>query len=142
MAQRISRRARKQAPRPRNISKLVAFIPRRIVWSGGDFTLSGVPWREPANNFWQRGIVMTKKSAKQANDDIGSFGSEIRATREVWNSEMKLLKASDQKIIAQLQGFARNMFDSPLGRRAQNHPVAALSLASLLAMFCLRALRR
>jgi hypothetical protein len=86
---------------------------------------------------------MAKKTASstvEAPED--RLSDEIQATRAIWNDGMESLSPTLQQLTAQLRRFAKDMFDSPLGKRAQRHPVASFGIASLAAVLCMRLLRR
>jgi hypothetical protein len=86
---------------------------------------------------------MTKKSADSLCDEGGdTFSQEFQATRVIWNDGIENVSASVQNLTAQLNQFARDLYESPLGKRAQQHPVAAIGIASLALFVCKRLLRR
>jgi len=85
---------------------------------------------------------MAKKSTDSLRDEADTFSQEFQATRAVWNDGMENVNASAQELTAQLNQFARDLYESPLGKRAQRHPVAAIGIASLALFVCRRLLRR
>ena len=72
----------------------------------------------------------------------GNLNDEIQATRVIWNDGVASMAPSWEAFASDLRALARNMFNSPLGERAQRHPVAALSATSIAAVVLLRLLRR
>ena len=84
--------------------------------------------------------VMAARNAKREAAD--SLSQEIQATRVIWNDGVDSTNASLQELIAQLSRFAKDLYDSPLGKRAQRHPVAAIGVASLALLVARKLLRR
>ena len=83
---------------------------------------------------------MAVRSAKRETAD--SLGQEIRATLPIWNEGVAATSVSLQDLLAQLNNFAKQLYDSPLGKRAQRHPVASIGIAAVAVLACRRLLRR
>ena len=86
---------------------------------------------------------MAKKSANSQHEEGGdTFSHEFQATRVIWNDGIETVNASVQELTTQLNQFAKELYDSPLGKRAQRHPVAAIGIVSLALFVCRKLLRR
>ena len=86
---------------------------------------------------------MAKKSTDSLRDESGAtFSQDFQATRAVWNDGIENVSASVEELTAQLNQFGRDLYESPLGKRAQQHPVAAIGIAALALFVCRRLLRR
>jgi hypothetical protein len=86
---------------------------------------------------------MAKKSTKSLSDEgDDTLSQDFQATREIWNDGIENVSASVEELSAQLSQFTKELYDSPLGKRAQQHPVAAIGIASLVLFVCRKLLRR
>jgi hypothetical protein len=86
---------------------------------------------------------MARRSANASrSESAGNLSEEIRATRVIWNERKEPIAESFKAFTSELLLLATEMFDSPLGKRAQRHPAATLTVASLAALAILRLLRR
>lgn len=86
---------------------------------------------------------MAKKSTNSLHEEGGdTLSQEFQATRVIWNDGIETVNASVQELTTQLNQFAKELYDSPLGKRAQRHPVAAIGIASLALFVCRKLLRR
>ncbi len=83
---------------------------------------------------------MAARNAKP--EAVDSLSQEIRATVPIWNDGVEATSASLQDLLAQLSNFAKELYASPLGKRAQRHPVASIGIAALAVFACRRFLRR
>ena len=86
---------------------------------------------------------MAKKSTNSLSDeDDDTLSQDFQATRVIWNDGIENVSASADELTAQLSQFVKELYHSPLGRRAQQHPVAAIGIASLALFVCRKLLRR
>lgn len=86
---------------------------------------------------------MAKKSTNSLSNEGGdTFGQEFQATRVIWNDGIQNMSTSVQELTTQVNQFARELYDSPLGKRAQQHPMAAIGIASLALFVCRKLLQR
>ena len=83
---------------------------------------------------------MAARNAKREVAD--SLSREIKATRVIWNDGVESTNSRLQDLIVQLGRFAKDLYDSPLGKRAQRHPLAAIGVASFALLVIRKLLRR
>jgi hypothetical protein len=92
-------------------------------------------------SIWSK--AMAKKSANSVREEVGdTLNQEFQATRLIWNEGIQATNASVNELTTQLGQFAKELYDSPLGKRAQRHPLASIGIASLALVVCRRLLRR
>ena len=86
---------------------------------------------------------MAKKSTRATQQEtINTLGQDFQATRVVWSEGMESVSPIAEELLAQLTQMGKELYESPLGKRAQRHPVAAIGIASLALMVCRKLLRR
>ena len=85
---------------------------------------------------------MAKKSSATTGLTWDTLDQDFQATRAVWDDGMEAINPTVQELVEQVAQLGRDLYDSPLGKRAQRHPVASLGIASLVFIVCRRLLRR
>jgi hypothetical protein len=86
---------------------------------------------------------MAKKSTSRSGEEtLNTLNQDFQETRTVWNEGVDAMTPTVQDLVTQITQFCRDLYVSPLGKRAQRHPVAAIGLASLALVVCRRLLRR
>jgi hypothetical protein len=92
-------------------------------------------------SIWSK--AMAKKSANSVREEVGyTLNQEFQATREIWNEGIQATNACVNELTTQLSQFAKELYASPLGKRAQRHPLVSIGIASLALVVCRRLLRR
>jgi hypothetical protein len=85
--------------------------------------------------------AMAKKSANATNETLSTLGEDFQATRTVWNEGIDAMAPAAQDFFAQIAQLGKELYASPLGKRAQRNPVAAIGIASLALIACRKLLR-
>ena len=88
-----------------------------------------------------KGDAMASKQ-KNKTSAVETFWQEFQATRVIWSDGLETVKPSAQAFAAQLGKFAKTLYGSPLGRRAQQHPATAICVGLAAVLVCRRLLRR
>jgi hypothetical protein len=88
-----------------------------------------------------RNYTMAKKSTATTELTWNTLDRDFQATRLVWNDGVEALKPTIQDLLEQLTQLGGDLYDSPLGKRAQRHPVASLGIAAFAFVVCRKLLR-
>ena len=85
---------------------------------------------------------MAKKSNAATELTWDTLNQDFQATRAVWDDGMEAISPTLKELVGQVTQLGRDLYDSPLGKRAQRHPVASIGVASLIFVVCRKFLRR